>query len=565
MSPSASPVQATAGLLNTDWNPRDVPAGDHKEPGPMRRLLTILLPFFVAACATAPEPRDLVSRAIDAMGGEAALATVRTVAVNGTVRQYDPEQTYAPGDAPRLTNDSQFTQLTDLVAQASRIQWVKNFHYPYVVTRTFTEIVTPEAGYVAGIDSLERNRQSLQATSPAHAMSGLRLAMTQRELLRVSPWLLLQMRSHPERLSRRADVVIGSLAYPAVHYSSGELAYTVMFDATTGLPARIRTADYDNIWGDVDMDVVLSDWQLQGGVRLPMRQRHEMQGRLIQETVITQWALDTPPAAGTFEPPAAVKSGAPAPATGKLHTQWPIRRQFIGTYLDSDNISFDSRAGTDAGLRFTELAPGVQHQVGGSHNSLIVEMRDHLIVVDAPVTDGQSKWTIAAAHAKYPGKPIRYLVLTHRHMDHAGGLRAFIAEGAQLVVGQGTGEHFRKVLAAPTMRSPDLAVHDFSGTRITEVADRLAFNDGQREVTMHRIDNPHAADMLLVYVAHARLGFVADLWAPGLPLPPRMNPGLQALVNGVRQAGIAPLRFAGGHGSVAPYQLLEDLMARGAN
>ena len=48
-------------------------------------------------------------------------------------------------------------------------------------------------------------------------------------------------------------------------------------------------------------------------------------------------------------------------------------------------------------------------------------MSDHLIVIDAPVTDAQSNWTIAAAQAKYPGKPIRYLVLTHHHMDHAGG------------------------------------------------------------------------------------------------------------------------------------------------
>lgn len=531
----------------------------------MKRLLAILLPLFIAACATAPEPQDLVSRAINAMGGEAALATAKTVAVNGTVRQYDPEQTYAPADAPKHTNDSQFTQVTDLAAQASRIEWVKNFRYPYVVTRNFTEIVTPQAGYVVGIDSLLRNRQSQQTAPPAHAMSGLRLAMTQRELLRVSPWLLLQMRTHPERLSRRADVVIGSQTYPAVQYTSGELAYTVMFDSATGLPARIRTADYDNIWGDVDMDVVLSDWQPQGAVRVPMRQRHEMQGRLIQETAITQWTLDPPLAAGTFEPPAAVKAGASAPATGKLHTQWPIRRQFIGTHLDSDNVSFDTREGASAGLRLNELAPGVQHQVGGTHNSLIVEMSNHLIVVDSPVTDGQSEWTIAAARAKYPGKPIRYLVLTHRHMDHAGGLRAFIAEGAQLVVGQGTGEHFRKVLAAPTRRNPDLAVHNFSGARITEVADRMALSDGQREVTVHRIDNPHAAGMLLVYVPHARLGFVADLWTPGLPLPPRMNPGLQALVNGVRQAGIAPLRFAGGHGSVASYQLLEGLMTLGAN
>ena len=72
--------------------------------------------------------------------------------------------------------------------------------------------------------------------------------------------------------------------------------------------------------------------------------------------------------------------------------QWVIRRQFIGTYLDSDNVSYDTRAAR-RGCGCSEIAPGVQHVVGGSHNSLLVEMSDHLIVFDAPVTDWQSIWS----------------------------------------------------------------------------------------------------------------------------------------------------------------------------
>ena len=41
---------------------------------------------------------------------------------------------------------------------------------------------------------------------------------------------------------------------------------------------------------------------------------------------------------------------------------------------------------------------------------------------------------IKLAKAKYPGKAIKYLVLTHHHNDHSGGIRAFAAEGATLVV-----------------------------------------------------------------------------------------------------------------------------------
>jgi glyoxylase-like metal-dependent hydrolase (beta-lactamase superfamily II) len=238
--------------------------------------------------------------------------------------------------------------------------------------------------------------------------------------------------------------------------------------------------------------------------------------------------------------------------------QWVIRRQFIGTYLDSDNPSYDTQEGK--GLRLQELAPGVQHVVGGTHNSLIVEMRDHLIVFDAPVSDWQSNWTIKAAQARYGAKPIRYLVLTHHHMDHAGGLRAYLSQWATLVVGRGAAAHFRRVLAAPATRSPDLPAADFSRVQIIEVQDRYVMTDGVRQVSAHLTENPHTDAMLIGYVADARIGYVTDIWSPGAaPLPNQMTSPLAALVNAAKRAGISPLKFAGGHGSSAEYAPLAGL------
>jgi len=237
--------------------------------------------------------------------------------------------------------------------------------------------------------------------------------------------------------------------------------------------------------------------------------------------------------------------------------QWVLRRQFIGIYLDSDVPSYDTKA--TSGLRLVELAPGVQHAVGGSHNSLAVELRDGLIVFDSPVSDAQSSWLLGALKAKYPGRSVKYLVLTHHHMDHTGGLRAYAAQGATIIVGKGAGEHFRRVLAAPFTRNPDLAARDLGKTPIVEVADRHVITDGQREVHAYRIDNPHAEGMLIGYVPDAKIGFVTDIWSPGAPLPEKLNPGLAALVGGVKKAGITPERFAGGHGGVAEYGPLAAL------
>src|SRR5712664_3980169 len=358
----------------------------------MKRALVVVFSILgLLSCATGPsKPQDLVDRAVDAMGGADKLAGIKTVWAKGSTKQWEPEQSEVPGGEMRFANEASYQVWQDRSQRAARYDWEKNFAYPAARTYKFSEILTPEAGYVLGVDTTARNAQNMQHN--AHSMSSLRLATAQREAKRGAvTGLMLEMKSNPERVSAAPDIVVDGRAYPAASYQG----FIVAFDAQTGLPARVRTLDYDNVWGDVNYDTVYSD------------------------------------------------------------------------------------ARAASGLRLQELAPGVQHVVGGTHNALLVEMSDHLIVFDAPVTDLQSKWIIDAAKVKYPGKPIRYLVLTHHHMDHSGGLRAYIAEGAALVVGQGAGEHFRKVLAAPHTRNPDIAARELSGAHIIEVSDKKVFSDGK--------------------------------------------------------------------------------------
>ena len=522
-----------------------------------RFLFLVLCTLLTGSCATVPSSESLVNRAVDAMGGADALAKVKTLSVRGTMKQWEPEQSFAPGGEMRFANESTFEAAGDFGAGAMRVDWVKNFVYPAPRTFKFSEIVTPAAGWVVGREANGLNKQADGMNPPAHSMSGLRLATTQRELRRASPSLLLEMRANAGRVIASPEVRIGGASYPAVSYRAGNDTFIVLFDRSSGLPARIRTLDYDNVWGDVAYDLVLSDWRAFGGVQIAMSREYQLNGRAFSEVKITDVAVNAPIAAGHFEPPAAIKAGAARPATGAVPHQWIIRRQIIGTYLDSENASYDTRG--SGGLRFNEIAPGVQHVVGGTHNSLIVEMSDHLIAFDAPVTDWQSNWTLAEAKKRYPNKPIRYLVMTHHHMDHSGGMRGYLAQGATLVVGRGAAGHYRAALASPFTRNSDLEARDLSGVKIIEVADRHVFSDGKREVSAHALENPHAAAYLMGYVADARVAYVTDVYSPGPPLPAKINPALASLVNGVRKAGIQPLTIAGGHGSTAPYALLVAL------
>ena len=525
-----------------------------------RAAVLLVLSLVVASCATMQSPgQSHVSRAVTALGGADALGSVTSHYERGTVKQWEPEQSMTPGGEMRFMSESIYEAITDLGRRTTSIDWSRKFAYPFPRHFVFNEVIAPEVGYVAGIDAVSRTKQSIEALPPGHNMSGLRLATAHRELRRASPVLLLEMLKNPARVADVPDVTVGGAAHPAVEYRvAPNQAFTVMFDRASGLPARIRTLDYDSIWGDVNYDLVLGDWQTIDKVKVPMTRKYELGGRTVMETKISSAAFNTAFAADRLAIPESFRAGASKPATGPVPYQWVIRRQFGNTYLDSDVPSFDTRATT--GLKLAQLAPGVLHVVGGSHNALIVEMQDHLVVFDAPINDWQSTWVLAAAHNRYPKKPVKYLVLTHHHIDHAGGFRAFAAEGATLVVGQGTAAHYRKALASPFTRNPDLPSKDLSKTPVVEVADKHVLSDGKREVHAYLLPNPHADGLLIGYVADARLGYVTDVWSPGAgALPDKITPPLAALVAGVKKAGITPEKFAGGHGTVADYAPLAAL------
>src|SRR5207302_8191669 len=127
-------------------------------------------------------------------------------------------------------------------------------------------------------------------------------------------------------------------------------------------------------------------------------------------------------------------------------------------------------------------------------------------------------------------------------------------------VGEGNRAHFDQVFKAPHRVEGDALQESPRTVTLEEIADRRVLGDGKRTVEILRVENPHAEGMLIGYVPDARLGWVADLWSPGRDkLGDKPTPGQAALVAGVRRLGSTPLRFAGGHGTVAEYAPLAAL------
>jgi glyoxylase-like metal-dependent hydrolase (beta-lactamase superfamily II) len=167
---------------------------------------------------------------------------------------------------------------------------------------------------------------------------------------------------------------------------------------------------------------------------------------------------------------------------------------------------------------------------------------------------------LKVARQKYGNKPIKYLVLSHHHVDHVGGMRTFIGEGATVVVGKGDGDYFRKALARPQTQNWNAPSKDKPyKPEVIENTGKWSVREGNREVDFYMIDNPHADDMQMGWLPDLKMGLVTDIWNPGPPVT-SSNPNIASVIHAVDKLGLKPVKFAGGHGSVGDYAQAERVV-----
>jgi glyoxylase-like metal-dependent hydrolase (beta-lactamase superfamily II) len=486
--------------------------------------------------ASAQAPLDLVKQSVEALGGVNALRGLKTVVIKGDVKHSDPGQSPSVNGPPRFFGQGTVTVSVDFSEPVrARYDWDRDMQYPAVEKSKYSEIRYPTYGVV------------IDDKGEARPMSGNRLATNIRESGRQSPVLLLRAMDSPQSLSAIEDQNLGNQTLPAVVYTVGPTKYIIMFDRSTHLPAAVRTRDADHIYGDSNFDLVLSDWRTVGGIKFAFTRSTQLNGTEVEHRAYKEITPNAQLAANTFAVPDAVKAAAKPPATGNVPYQWVIRRLFLNRYVDSDEVYF----APGGKFNLEQLAPDVQYVTGTGARNLIVNMKDGLVVFDAPTDNGQSEAVIKLAKEKYPGKSIKYLVLTHHHMDHTGGMRAYVAEGATVIVPAPDKAFFEQVAKAPHTIVPDAQQRAMKPANIIEVRDTYSIKDDADQIDLFNIPNPHAEGMLLGHVVKDNIVWVTDLVSP----PPRgqlaRDAGSIAVGDALRKHNIANATVAGGHGGTA--------------
>jgi glyoxylase-like metal-dependent hydrolase (beta-lactamase superfamily II) len=130
---------------------------------------------------------------------------------------------------------------------------------------------------------------------------------------------------------------------------------------------------------------------------------------------------------------------------------------------------------------------------------------------------------IAEVKRTFPGKPIRYLVNTHNHFDHLGGVRTFVAEGATVVTDDRNRTFYQRVVLAPqqrTLQFDRLSQRPFAPTgpgtlELQTFTDRYTIGDGNETIELYHVDGlNHSDNMLIAYLPKEKIAINADLYSP---------------------------------------------------
>jgi glyoxylase-like metal-dependent hydrolase (beta-lactamase superfamily II) len=196
-----------------------------------------------------------------------------------------------------------------------------------------------------------------------------------------------------------------------------------------------------------------------------------------------------------------------------------------------------------------QLADGVWLLGGSSHNSVAVEFDSYVAVVEAPLDETRNLAVIDEIVRLVPDKPIRFLVNTHQHHDHIGGLRTYMHIGATIITHWKNYDFYTRDVLNYGQRtlSPDM-VSLWPPTELAEgyqyetVRENYWLKDDSQSMHVSYVHPlPHVEGMLVAYLPEQRMLIEADLFdstPPGAPRQAEAEASHRSLLTHVRRLGL---------------------------
>jgi glyoxylase-like metal-dependent hydrolase (beta-lactamase superfamily II) len=275
---------------------------------------------------------------------------------------------------------------------------------------------------------------------------------------------------------------IGGHNYNVVTFVGDNKAKVNGYINEQNLVERVETSIDNQFLGDMPFEALYTDYKDVGGAQFPMHIVQKQGGYPTFDLNVTDVKVNgavaiQPTQGGGGAPAAAAASPAPAPQPEKLGD---------GVYL-----------------------------ITGGYAVIAIDFKDYIAIVESGQNEARALAVIAEAKRLIPGKPIKYVINTHSHIDHSSGLRGFVAEGATILTHQVNKAYLEKVLSAPHTLNPDKAEQNGKKPVVEAVGEKKVLTDGTHVVELHHLQKfGHHDGMLVVYFPKEKVLLEADGYNP---------------------------------------------------
>jgi glyoxylase-like metal-dependent hydrolase (beta-lactamase superfamily II) len=312
---------------------------------------------------------------------------------------------------------------------------------------------------------------------------------------------------------------------PAVKAPSGKSYVINGYVNEQNIVARVETWLGENIMGDMHILATYTVWKDFGGVMAPSKIVQTRGGWPFFEVDVT----------GAKANPTDVATLVPAPAGGRGGAGGGAPPAPAPLMVTSEKLG--------EGLYRLTTGPG-------SYDSVIVEFNNYVMMLEAGQSVARGLAYVAETKKLIPNKPIRYVMNTHPHSDHTGGLPVLVAEGATIITQKNNEEFLEKALNTPRTLLNDTLAKNPKKAKIEAVAEKKVYSDGTRTVEMYHVSPvPHSNGLLIAYIPKEKILFQGDFTVtPGQPA----NDHLKALVPILEKLNLDFDRYINVHTSATP-------------
>lgn len=451
----------------------------HRE-APLRPYVFALTSICALYGAPSADPsleaaRALIRRGIDTMGGEAKLAGIQGLKLEGVGRTAWVEQSERP-EGPFVHSYEQFTEWQDLKGHRLRRESSTRGLQPLAWSPATSLVVTSEGGVVT-LGQRPTPARGAQLDEAARALS-------------LNPAKLMLSAASAEDLSTEPDATLFGTPHSVVRFQAGPLLTRLLLNQRTGLPDAVETTqafrDFWCYWGDVRDRITWGDWELEHGVRTPRLWEESRNGQAWREWTITGVELNP------SYPDRAFEADATALETSRKAATSP------------GMFSFAFSA-----AKALEPFPGLVI-IPGAWYLAFVRTDEGLTLLEAPISESYTQGAMAEAAVRFPGAKLTQVISTSDSWPHHGGVRSAVAAGLPVAILDLNQPLLDRIVSAPWTIHPDALQKARKQAKWRPISSRTILGKGPNRMELIPLRGNTTERQMMVYFPERRLLYASD-------------------------------------------------------